>query len=332
MKFDRRQAFDEVPSLLSDLFQVVLENLPLVWCWLKSLVSLNAVIWFGLGLLTLPIIGGTRSRIARRRVKSRLHRRVQASSTNLVSPAMRLFSGVYPKTSIELLDEETDNILEILANVIEIASTNPENDWSKLWSEVDPSWRERFVSKCRIVREPSLQQAFAKAFALESVTPGRFDPRIIDSLAEISSKDWKTFTAICSFSCRIDGRVTPVIFNFEDDVYRRFDLGDEALDTLIAAGLVTKGGYGDTYTLQIPDKGLTVRYIDSTEIIVRPLPSPIPRDRFGRKVVESHELDTRLNVGVIDFTELGRALGFLTPCAAVEGFADYLKLNWRDYV
>ncbi len=318
--------------MLSDFYEILLDEIPSVWCWLKSLVSLNSVIWFGLGLLTLPIIGFCRIRFARWRTRSRLNQKVQRRSHHLVPPVFRLFSDVYPKASIGLRDEETDNILEVLRHVIETAIENPKNDWPKLWSEVDPVWRERFFSNCRIIRERQLQKAFAKAMVFESANPGRFDHRDIAFLAKIDVRQWETFTTVCRFACWINGRVTPVVFNFEDDLYRNAGLVEEELDTLIATGLVTKGGFGDAYTLKIPDKGLTVRYLDSTEIYVRPLPSPIPRDRFGRKVVEPHPLDTRLTVGVIDFTELGRVLGFLTLCTNVEGFTDYLRLNWSHYI
>jgi hypothetical protein len=43
-------------------------------------------------------------------------------------------------------------------------------------------------------------------------------------------------------------------------------------------------------------------------------------------------LDNTLNVGVVDFTQGGRALGFLTPCSKVDGFVEYLRCQWEEYI
>ena len=306
--------------------------LPVISVWVKSLVSPNAVLWYVLGLLTLPFLQNVRIRYAFWRMKTRIARKVKGRSGRLVSSAIRIFSKAYPKAPIEIREEEIENVLNILAKMVDIGGRSPTTDWKRLWSDVDSSWLKSFVSKCRMIQEPPLQEALATAFVYEAITPRRLGHRGIDVLAAISIQDWKTFTAICNFACCIGGRVTPVVFNYEDDVYKKAGLSAEALDSLIAAGLVTQGGTGDIYTLAMPEEGFRVSYFDEEPFIVSPLSAPIPRRYLGRTLTQPYPLDQKLNVGVVDFTEVGRALGFLTSSSRVEGFTAYLKSQWEVYL
>lgn len=123
----------------------------------------------------------------------------------------------------------------------------------------------------------------AKAFLREATNPGQLGHRDIDALATLSIRDWRTFTAICSCACQMSGCITPVALNFEDGVYNDLGLQHQALDSLIAAGLVTSGGTGDTYTLRIPNEGIRVKYFDEEEFVVSPLSGPIERKLSGKK-------------------------------------------------
>ena len=319
-------------TFFSDSYKEALDILPAISVWVKSLVSPNAVLWYVLGLLTLPFLQYVRIRYAFWRMKARMARKVNGRSGRLASSAMRIFSKACPKAPIEIREEEIENVLDTLAKIVEIGVGSPDTDWRRLWSAVDSSWLESFVAKCRMIHEPPLQEAFAKAFMYEAVTPGRLGHRDIDVLAGISIQDWKTFTAICNFACCVGGRITPVIFNYEDDVYRQAGVGAEALDSLIAAGLVTQGGTGDIYTLVMPKEGLVVKYLNEDEFTVRPLSAPIPRRYLGRTLTQPSALDKNLNVGVVDFTQVGRTLGFLTSRSRVEGFTEYLRRQWEEYL
>ena len=326
------QIVSDMITFLFDAYQSALGTLPVISAWLKSLASPNAVLWYVLGLLTLPLFQKVRIRIAFWRMRSRLARKVKGQPSRLISSAMSVLSKTYPEATIEIRKEEIKNILGILAKIVEIVGRSPTADWGKLWSKVDSSWLNNFISKCRMIQEPALQEAMARAFVYEATTPGRFGQRDIDILAAIHIRDWETFTAICNFACCINGRITPVVFNYADDVYKKAGLEAEELDSLIAAGLVTQGGTGDFYTLKIHNKGLRVSYFDEEDFIVRPLSAPIPRNYFGRTLTQADPLDKSLNVGVVDFTQVGRGLGFLTLCSKVDGFTEYLRCHWDVYL
>ena len=319
-------------TFLLDAYQEALDVLSMIPVWLNLLVSPSAIVWYALGLLTLPLIQFVRVRYGFWRMKSRFARKVNGISGKMISAAMRIFSRTYPKAPIQIRTEETENVLNILSKIVEIADESPSTDWKRLWSKVDSSWLDRFVSKCRMIEEPLLQEALARAFVREAIRPGSLGHREIDVLAAISVQDWRTFTAICGFACCIGGRITPVIFNYKEDVYRKAGLSAEMLDALVAAGVITQGGTGDSYTLGMPAKGLRVTYFDEEELIVRPLPAPIPREYLGRTLTQPHPLDKNLDVGVVDFTQLGRTLGFLAPCSKVDGFTDYLGCRWEAYL
>ena len=253
-------------------------------------------------------------------------------SRRLVQPALRILRTSYPSAPFGIRRQELDNVLSVLRMAIEIAGQDRHTNWKKLWSEMDSTWLRIFVSKSRAVQDIPLQQAFAKALLLEATTPGRVSHAGIECLAIVSPKDWKTFTAVCEFTCCIGGRITPVILNCEDAVYKGKGLDAQLVDNLIAVGLVVRGGTGDIYSLKMPDAGPRVQYFQEPEFTVRPLRSPIPRAYFGRMLVQPHPLDTALNVGVLDFTQTGRILGHMTPCKSVDGFTDYLKHAWKEHV
>ena len=322
----------EVITFLLDAYQEALDLLPNISEWLESLVTWNAVVWYALGLVTLGLSGRIRIRYGFWRIKSRIARRVNGQSDCLIPSATRTFSKACPKAPIRMGKEEVTNVTDILSKIVEIGGENPTTDWKQLWSQVDAGWLDRFFSKGRIIREPLLQDALAKAFMYESTKPGRFDHRDIDILAAISVENWKIFTDICSFACCIDGRITPIVLNYEDAVYERAGLSVEILAGLIAAGLITQGGTGDIYTLKMPMQGLRVRYFNEDDFVVRPLLAPIPRKFLGTTRTQPDPLDKSINVGVVDFTRVGRVLGFLTSCSKVDGFTEYLRCQWEVYL
>ena len=319
-------------TFLIDGFQVVLDTLAVVWIWLLSLVSLTAVAWYVLGVLTPSPYNRIRIWLRLRKMKTKLTAAFKGNQAHIITAIMNFLSETCPKTLIESKEEEIENVLDTLSYVIQIGGSDPETDWRRLWSEMDPSWSEHFISKCRFIREPKLQEAFAKAFVRQSRQLSCFDYRHIDTLAAMDIQNWNTFTAICRFACSINGRVTPVIFNYTDEIYRRAGLNAEALDGLISAGLITQGGTGDVYLLEMPTNGLRVIYLDDEQFTVMPLSAPIPRSYLGRTLTQPHPFDENLNVGIVDFTDLGRAIGFLTRCTIVDGFTEYLRCQWQHHI
>ena len=302
-------------TFLSDVLQEALALGPIFWGWLKALTSPQAVIWYVLGLLTLPLIGRISVRFGFWRMKVQLSRKVEGQPGSHASLAMRILSKACPNAPRQFPRNDRENILSVMANVVEIVERDTTTDWHKFWDDVDSSWLHHLVSKWRMIQETAMQEVMARAFVYGVTTPSSFDHRDTDILASISAKDWETFTTVCGFACSIGGRITPVIFNYDDDAYREAGLNAEAIDSLIATGLVTRGGTGDAYTLAVPSEGFCVIYFDEEEFVVKPLPTPIPRNYFGRTRIQSHPLDKNLNVGVVDFTESGRKFGFLTSCS-----------------
>ena len=233
--------FQAIIAYFLDIFQGLKDALLIAGAFLISFLTVTAIIWYALGLLTIPIYQKIRIRVKFWRLKSRLAQNANNQSEDLVSSLLRIFAKAHPKASIELSEEESENILETLSMIVQISRTDASKDWLKLWPKIDSIWLEHFLSRCGAVQEPLLQMALAKAFVYEAATPGRFSQRDINTITTISVQQWKLFTAICSFACRIGGRITPVVFNCDDDIYRKVGLSGEALDGLVAVGLISKG-------------------------------------------------------------------------------------------
>lgn len=324
--------FQAIIGNFRDFLQGLGDALLIAGAFLISLLTVTAIIWYVLGLLTIPIYQKIRIRVKFWRLKSRLAQKANNQSDDLVSSLLRIFAKACPKASIELNEEESENILETLSKIVQISRADASKTWLNLWLKVDSIWLEHFFSKCCAVQEPLLQMAMAKAFVYEAATPGRFGQRDIDMIATISVQQWKLFTAICSFTCRIGGRITPVVLNCDDDIYRKVGLSVEALDGLVAVGLISKGGTGDTYTLEMPAEGLGILYFDQEEFVAMPLSKPIPRSGLLGTRTQAHPFDRNLNVGVVDFTPLGQPIGFLTPCREIPGFPEYLRRQWKEHL
>ena len=324
--------FQAIIAYFLNLLQGLKDALLIAGAFLISLLTVTAIIWYVLGLLTIPIYQKIRIRVKFWRLKSRLAQKANNQSDDLVSSLFGIFAKACPKASIELSEEEIENILETLSMIVQISRTDASKDWMKLWPKIDSIWLEHFLSECCAVREPLLRMALAKAFVFEAATPGRFNQRDIDTVTTISVQQWKLFTAICSFSCRIGGRVTPVVFNCDDDIYRKVGLSAEALDDLVSIGLISKGGTGDTFTLEMAAEGLGILYFDQEEFVAMPLSKPIPRSYLTRTLTQPHPFDRNLNVGIVDFTPLGRSIGFLTPCGEIPGFLEFLRCQWKEHL
>ena len=325
-------AFSNTIAFLMDAFQFLLDTLSNVWMWLLSSVTIAALVWYVLGVLTPSPYNRIRTWFRLRKIQTRIKAIDVENQGNVASDLMNFLSDTCPKTLAESKGEEIENIMGTLSQVVEIGISNLETDWERIWSEMDPIWAEHFVLKCRLVHEPQLQEALAKAFMYQARQLNCFSYPQIDTLTAMNIQDWSTFTAICRFACSIDGRITPVIFNYTDEIYRTVGLNAEALDSLIAAGLITQRGTGEVYTLVMPANGLRVIYLNDHQFTVMPLSAPIPRSYLGRTLIRPHPFDTNLNVGVVDFTDLGRAIGLLTPCTVVDGFIEYLMRQWQEHI
>jgi len=324
--------FQAIAAYFQDLLQGLKYALLIAGAFLISLLTVTAIIWYVLGLLTIPIYQKIRIRVKFWRLNSRLAQKADNQSDDLVSSLLRTFAKARPKASIELSEEESENILETLSMIVQTSRTDTSKDWLKLWPKIDSIWLENFLLKCCAMREPLLRMALAKAFVYEATTPGRFSQRDIDTVTTISVQQWKLFTVICSFACRIGGRMTPVVFNCDDDIYRKVGLSAEVLDDLVSIGLISKGGTGDTYTLRMPTEGLGVLYFDREEFVAVPLSEPTPKSYLATTLTQPYLFDRNLNVGVVDFTPLGLSIGFLTPCREIPGFPEYLRRQWREHL
>ncbi len=134
------QIVTEVITFFLDAYQEALDTLPVISMWLKSLVSPKAVVWYALGLLTLPLYQNIRIRFKFWRMKRRLASKVKRRPRRPISFAMWTLAKAYPKAPIEIRTEEIENILNVLSKAIEIAGGNQAIDWKRVRGKVDSSW------------------------------------------------------------------------------------------------------------------------------------------------------------------------------------------------
>ena len=125
----------EVITILLDVYEEVLDLLPIISEGIKSLVTWSAVVWYGLGLVTLSLLGRIRIRYGFWRMKSRIADTVSEQSDYLIPSATRLFVKACPKGLIRMGKCEVANVLELLSKIVEIGGQDPNADWTRRWSQ-----------------------------------------------------------------------------------------------------------------------------------------------------------------------------------------------------
>lgn len=180
--------------------------------------------------------------------------------------------------------------------------------------DIDDDWVTNFYDKSRIVSDEEMQQMWSKVLSGEANRPGTFSRRTVNFLADLDKYDADLFQRICRFIVVWEGSFAPLIFNYEDAIYKDHGVNFDVLTHLDSIGL-----------------------IQFTEI------SEYQRTKFKKKTTVSYcrqpieltfPLDTNNNlpIGKVMLTRIGRELVSVCQATSVEGFYDYLKDYWKHYI
>ena len=177
---------------------------------------------------------------------------------------------------------------------------------------IEDDWLVNFFAKSRIVSDNEMQGLWSRVLAGEANAPGSYSKRTVNFLSDLDKADAALFTKLCGFVWMIGG-LTPVVFHDSEEIYNRHGINFGTLQHLDSIGLIQFGGMM-SMSARLPKRFL-VAYRGRT------LTLEMPKDA-----------DNDLNIGVATLTRIGRELAPICGSKPVEGFWEYVKNRWKEYL
>ena len=105
---------------------------------------------------------------------------------------------------------------------------------------MNDDWLTNFFEKCRIVSDSNMQDLWASILAGEANAPGAFSRKTVNLMADLEQRDAEIFRNLCRFSWTVPGNIpiTPVIFDYEHEIYGRHGISFDSCTHLDTLGLV----------------------------------------------------------------------------------------------
>jgi len=180
-------------------------------------------------------------------------------------------------------------------------------------SKMDDDWVTNFFDKSRIVSDTEMQELWARVLAGESNSPGTYSKRTVNLLGDLDKKDAELFAVLCRFIWII-GRYTPLIFDIEAPIYKDKGINFGTLSHLDSIGLIQFNGISGFKQKGLP-KTFNVAYCS------QPL-----------SLVMDKENDNELDIGKVLLTQVGSELATICHAKRVDGFVDYVKDKWKQFI
>lgn len=191
---------------------------------------------------------------------------------------------------------------------------------SKLKDQSDPSkmdvdWIANFFQKSRIVSDAEMQELWASILAGEANSPGSYSKRTVNFLEDMDKKDAEYFAKLCRFGWQMFDEFTPLIFNYQNHIYKSNGINFPTLSHLESIGLIHQEHHFNGYVNDNTPKRFTASY-------------------FGRSLNLDikKQKENKIEVGQVILTKVGLELASICHTQEVDGFFDYVKEKWKLYL
>ena len=190
-------------------------------------------------------------------------------------------------------------------------------------SAIEDDWIVNFFDKSRIVSDNQMQQLWSRILASEANTPRTYSKRTVNFLSDLDKAEADLFTRLCGFIWLIgEENGVPLVFDETAEIYNRHGIDFASLNHLDNIGLI--------------------RFDDSPGTIIIYPPyrkrqkSPIARfvSYYGRtlELEMPQDADKSPDTGVVELSRIGQELAPICGSKPVEGFWDYVKDQWKQYL
>ena len=178
---------------------------------------------------------------------------------------------------------------------------------------MDDDWTANFFDKCRIVSDSQMQSLWSHILAGEANAPGTYSKRTVNFVSELDKGEADLFTKLCGFCWMIVNDV-PLVFDEQKEIYNRHGIDFSTLSHLDSIGLIQFQSATGFRLLNFPQRATVYYY-------ARPLQLEMPK-----------KADNELKFGKVRLTKIGRELAPICGSQPVEGFYEYVKDRWREYL
>ena len=179
---------------------------------------------------------------------------------------------------------------------------------------IENDWIVNFFDKCRIVSDNEMQELWSRVLASEANAPGSYSNRTVNFLSDLDKDEADLFTRLCGFVWVIEGQLVPLIFGSEAKIYNRHEIDFISLSHLDSIGLIQFGQMMGL-SMKLPKRAPVAYYYGRTFTL------NMPRDG-----------DNDLSIGTVTLTRTGKELAPICRSKPVEGFWEYVKDQWKEYL
>ena len=213
---------------------------------------------------------------------------------------------------IEEIARDQQNMEVITAKAVPQLNENANPD------AIDDDWIVNFFDKSRKVSDGEIQALWSRVLAGEANAPGTYSKRTINFLLEMGKTDAELFSKLCKFKWTIGDAVGPLIFDIEAKIYNKHDININTLSHLESIGLI-----------QFQKPGFVV-----SDFSLSGLPKQVVADYYGKSIrlEMPNKEKNELRIGYVYFTIIGEELALLCGSEPVDGFIDYVKDYWKQYL
>ena len=181
---------------------------------------------------------------------------------------------------------------------------------------IENDWIVNFFDKSRIVSDDEMQRLWARLLAGEANAPGTYSKRTVNFISDLDKADANLFTQFCGFVAQMIGSSEPLPLVFDEGakIYKKQGIDFMSLQHLDSIGLI-KFAPSMGFNLEDLQKGVVFIYGG------RPL-----------GLVMEKNTNNTLRIGRTLLTRTGKELFPICGSKPVEGFWEYVKDHWKQYL
>ena len=181
-------------------------------------------------------------------------------------------------------------------------------------NSIENDWLINFFDKCRLVADNEMQELWSRVLAGEANAPGTYSKRTVNFLSDLDKGEAELFTKLCGFSWMTKGDVVPLVFDTQAEIYNKDGINFNALSHLDSIGFIQFGNLSG-FAIEKLSKRFAISYGRRTLILEMP-----------------SDADNEIGVGKVLLTRVGQELAPICGSKPVEGFWEYVKDQWKQYL
>ena len=236
--------------------------------------------------------------------------KAEAEAAKIKAESEIELAGLHHRAELRRREEnakQQKNIEDIIADAEPNLNENANPD------NMDDDWIANFFDKCRIVSDGEMQSLWDRVLAGEANTPGTYSKRTVNLLSDFDKSDADLFTRLCGFGWVIRN-VVPLVFDTQADIYERHRINFDTLNHLETTGLIQFEALSGFKLIGLPER-FAVSY-------------------YGKLLYleMSQNANNELKTGKVLLTKIGQELAPICGSKPVEGFYEYVKEQWKQYL